>query len=140
MRLSQLLNALRVLKEAGAWDQAVVPAFQYMGTGDKDEEGTGNVPTGTKPQFTERLLRNILPFAASQKIDSEAVAVVGASFSETAPSEENEAAPSNGATAPFTERLLRNILPFAASNRSTPGLLLRIRLFQRFRFLVQDKI
>lgn len=52
-------------------------------------------------------------YAALQKIAADAWAVVGASFSDFAPTDENDFAPDNGATAPstpFTAGILRNIL------------------------------
>lgn len=60
-------KALKVLKDAGAWDEIVVPTFQNLGTTEENEEGTANVPTGTKTPFTERLLREILDLSADQQ-------------------------------------------------------------------------
>ena len=34
-------KALKVLKDAGAWEEIIVPTFQNMGTEEEDEEGTG---------------------------------------------------------------------------------------------------
>jgi hypothetical protein len=62
-------KALKTLKEGGAWDASIVPAFQCLGTDDDDDEGTSNVPTGTKSPFTERLLREILDLTAPQQLD-----------------------------------------------------------------------
>lgn len=60
-------KALKVLKDAGAWDELIVPTFEYVGTDTDDDEGTEIVPTGTKSIFTERLLREILDLDAGRK-------------------------------------------------------------------------
>ena len=57
-------KALKVLKDAGAWDELIVPTFEYVGTDTDDDEGTEIVPTGTKSIFTEHLLREILDLDA----------------------------------------------------------------------------
>jgi hypothetical protein len=62
-------KALRVLKDAAVWDEVIVPAFQDMGTVDENEEGTSNVPMGTRPPFTERLLREILDLCPGQQLE-----------------------------------------------------------------------
>lgn len=62
-------KALRVLKDAGAWEEIIVPTFQNMGTEEEDEEGTVIVPTGTTSVFTERLLRNILDLDPGQQVE-----------------------------------------------------------------------
>ena len=62
-------KALRVLKDAGAWEEIIVPTFQNMGTEEEDEEGTVIVPTGTTSVFTERLLRNILDLNPGQQVE-----------------------------------------------------------------------
>jgi len=51
---------LKVLKDAGAWEEIIVPTFQNVGTEEEDDDGTVIVPDGTKSVFTENLLRNIL--------------------------------------------------------------------------------
>jgi SAM-dependent methyltransferase len=61
-------KALRVLKDAEVWDEVIVPTFQNLGTDDNDDEGTINVPTGTKSIFTERLLREILDLTPGQQL------------------------------------------------------------------------
>ena len=53
-------KALKVLKDAGAWEEIIVPTFQNVGTEEEDDDGTVIVPDGTKSVFTENLLRNIL--------------------------------------------------------------------------------
>lgn len=63
-------KALRVLKDAGAWDQAIVPTFNDFGTQSENEDGTDNVPTGTSSPFTEGLLRNILDLIARPARDA----------------------------------------------------------------------
>lgn len=60
-------KALECLKTGGAWD-VIVPTFQEMGTSDKEDEGTTNVPTGTNHVFTERLLRDILDLTPDQQL------------------------------------------------------------------------
>lgn len=62
-------KALRVLNDAGVWDQVIVPASQDTGTFDDDEEGTGHVPTGTRTPFTERILREILDLCSGQQLE-----------------------------------------------------------------------
>ncbi|MBK1721950.1 hypothetical protein CKO23_06760 [Thiocystis violacea] len=62
-------KALRVLKEAGAWDQAIVPTFSFFGTSQDLDDGTDAVPIGTASPFTEGLLRNILDLQPYQQLD-----------------------------------------------------------------------
>ena len=62
-------EALKVLKDAGAWDEVIVPTFQNVGTEEEDEDGTAVVPNGTKSIFTEGLLRNILDLHPSQQVE-----------------------------------------------------------------------
>jgi hypothetical protein len=57
-------KALKVLKDAGAWDELIVPTFQVVGTEEEDDDGTAIVPSGTRSIFTEGLLRNILDLDA----------------------------------------------------------------------------
>ena len=54
-------KALKVLKDAGAWEEIIVPTFQNVGTEDEEDDGTAIVPDGTKSVFTENLLRNQAP-------------------------------------------------------------------------------
>ena len=58
-------------------------------------------------------------YAGLQQIDADAWEVVGATFSDFAPTDETEHAPTNGATAPspFTEGLLRNILDLQSAQQ-----------------------
>lgn len=54
---------------------------------------------------------SVKDYAALKKIDKVAWDIIGATFEGTAPTGENDAAPTKGATAPlFTEGLLRSIL------------------------------
>ena len=62
-------KALKVLKDAGAWDEVIVPTFQNVGTDDEDDDGTVIVPDGTKSVFTENLLRNIIDLDAGQQVE-----------------------------------------------------------------------
>lgn len=62
-------KALKVLKDAEVWDEIIVPTFKDMGTEVEDDEGTANVPTGTKSVFTERLLREILDLEPCQQVE-----------------------------------------------------------------------
>ena len=62
-------KALKVLKDAGAWDELIVPTFQVVGTEEEDDDGTAIVPSGTRSIFTEGLLRNILDLHPSQQVE-----------------------------------------------------------------------
>jgi len=62
-------KALRVLKDADVWDEVIVPTLNDLGTTEESEEGTANVPTGTRSVFTERLLREILDLDPGQQLE-----------------------------------------------------------------------
>ena len=61
-------KALKVLKDAGAWEEIIVPTFQNVGTEEEEDDGTAIVPSGTRSIFTEGLLRNILDLDPGQQL------------------------------------------------------------------------
>ena len=56
-------------RDADVLDEVIVPTFNDLGTCEESDEGTANVPTGTKSVFTERLLREILDLDAGQQLE-----------------------------------------------------------------------
>ena len=62
-------KALKVLKDAGAWEEIIVPTFQNVGTEEEEDDGTAIVPSGTRSIFTEGLLRNILDLDPGQQVE-----------------------------------------------------------------------
>lgn len=128
-------SRVKVLKEAGAWDEIIVPTFQNMGTEDEDDDGTVNVPNGTKSIFTEGLLRNILDLDSGQqcelcgylakgkalkKICGDAWEIITSSL-DVVIQQDDDAVIEDITTVisgKFSERLLRNILDLHSSQQS----------------------